>query len=130
MRIIYASVMVDDQERALRFYTEVLGFELKHNIPMGEHRWITVVNTGEPSGVELTIEPASHPAAAPFRDALMSDGIPWTAFGVEDVDAEFERLKAEGVEFTQPPTQMGEIKTAVFNDTCGNLIMIMQGAMQ
>ena len=126
MRIIYSSIMVDDQDKALRFYTEVLGFETKHNIPMGEHRWITLINAGETGGVELAIEPASHPAAAPFRDALMSDGIPWTSFGVEDVDAEYERLQRHGVTFTQPPTQMGEIKAAVFDDTCGNLIQLTQ----
>lgn len=131
MRIIGVSVMADDQEKALRFYTDVLGFETKHNIPLGEHRWVTVVQPDQPEGVELVIEPASHPAVAPFREALMGDGIPWTSFGVDDVDAEYERLKGLGVEFTLPPTEMGEVRAAVFNDTCGNLIMIQQqGAAQ
>ena len=124
MRIIGASIVADDQQKALKFYTEVLGFEVKHNIPLGEHSWITVTNAGEPDGVYLAIEPSSHPAVGPFRDAMMSDGIPWTSFGVEDVDAEYERLKSKGVSFTMPPKQMGEIKAAVFNDTCGNLIMM------
>lgn len=124
MRIIYAGIFADDQQKALKFYTEVLGFELKHNISMGEHSWITVVNAGEPNGVEFVIEPASHPAVGPFREALMTDGIPFTSLGVDDVDAEYERLQSMGVVFTQPPTQMGEVKAAVFNDTCGNLIMM------
>lgn len=124
MRISYASVLVDDQDKALRFYTEVLGFALKHDVPMGDARWITVVAPDEPLGTELVLEPDGHPAAKPFKDALAADGIPFTAFVVDDVRAEYERLRALGVEFTQEPTDMGPVITAVLDDTCGNLIQI------
>jgi catechol 2,3-dioxygenase-like lactoylglutathione lyase family enzyme len=129
MRINLASVLVDDQERALRFYTEVLGFVRKTEIPMGEHRWLTVVSPEDPDGVELVLEPDEHPAARPFKEALVADGIPFTSFAVDDVRAEFDRLKGLGVTFTQEPASMGPVTTAVFDDTCGNLIMIasMQG---
>lgn len=126
LKISLTSVMVDDQKKALRFYTEILGFQEKHNIPMGEHAWITVVSADDPDGVQLAIEPAAHPAVAPFRSALMADGIPWTAFSVTDVAAEHERLSGLRVEFTQPPVDHGTVVTAVLNDTCGNLIQIMQ----
>ncbi len=126
MRINWTSVCVDDQERALRFYTETLGFRLKHNIPLGEHSWITVVSEEAPQGTELVLEPAGHPAVVPFRKALVEDGIPYTAFAVDDVEAEHERLVAEGVRFVQPPTDLGAVITAVFDDTCGNLIQIME----
>ena len=124
MRITLASVMVDDQDKALRFYTEVLGFVTKHEIPMGEHRWLTVVSTDDPDGVELVLEPDAHPAAKPFKDALVADGIPYTSFTVADVHAETQRLRARGVVFTQEPAAMGPVTTAVFDDTCGNLIQI------
>lgn len=124
MRIHLASVLVDDQDRALKFYTEVLGFARKHDVPMGEHRWITVVSPENPDGVELVLEPDSHPAARPFKEALSADGIPFTAFAVDDVQSEFDRLSALGVRFTQEPTTMGPVTTAVFDDTCGNLIQI------
>ena len=124
MRIHLASVLVDDQEKALRFYTEVLGFEKKTEIPLGEHRWLTVVSPDEPNGVELVLEPDEHPAAKPFKQALMADGIPFTSFAVTDVHAEVERLRALGVTFTQEPLQMGPVTTAVLDDTCGNLIQI------
>jgi catechol 2,3-dioxygenase-like lactoylglutathione lyase family enzyme len=129
MRINLASVLVDDQERALRFYTEVLGFVRKTEIPMGEHRWLTVVSPEDPDGVELVLEPDEHPAARPFKEALVADGIPFTSFAVDDVRAEFDRLKGLGVTFTQEPASMGPVTTAVLDDTCGNLIMIasMQG---
>jgi catechol 2,3-dioxygenase-like lactoylglutathione lyase family enzyme len=129
MRINLASVLVDDQDRALRFYTEVLGFVKKTEIPMGEHRWLTVVSPEQPDGVELVLEPDEHPAARPFKEALVADGIPFTSFAVDDVQAEFDRLKGLGVTFTQEPASMGPVTTAVFDDTCGNLIMIasMQG---
>jgi catechol 2,3-dioxygenase-like lactoylglutathione lyase family enzyme len=129
MRINLASILVDDQDRALRFYTEVLGFVKKTEIPMGEHRWLTVVSPEQPDGVELVLEPDEHPAARPFKEALVADGIPFTSFAVDDVQAEFDRLKGLGVTFTQEPTSMGPVTTAVFDDTCGNLIMIasMQG---
>ena len=126
MRIVYASVMVDDQEKALRFYTDVLGFEKKVEIPMGEHRWLTLVSKSNPDGVELVLEPDGHPAVKPFKSAMKEDGIPWTSFDVDDVDGEYARLQSAGVAFTQPPTDMGPVRTAVLDDTCGNLIMISQ----
>ena len=126
MRINHTSVCVDDQQKALRFYTETLGFRLKHNIPLGEHAWITVVSPEAPEGTELVLEPAAHPAVGPFRKALVEDGIPFTAFTVDDVEAEHERLVAEGVRFVQPPTDLGTVITAVFDDSCGNLIQIME----
>ena len=130
MRIIGVSVMVDDQQKALRFYTETLGFRLKHNIPLGEHAWVTVVPEEAPEGTELVLEPDAHPAARPFKRALVEDGIPWTSFGVDDVEAEHERLVAQGVRFVQPPTDLGTVITAVFDDTCGNLIQIQEEKRQ
>jgi catechol 2,3-dioxygenase-like lactoylglutathione lyase family enzyme len=124
MKINLASVLVDDQEKALRFYTDVLGFVKKTDLPLGEHRWLTVVSPEQPDGVELVLEPDGHPAARPFKDALVGDGIPFTSFAVDDTKAEFERLSGLGVTFTQPPTPMGPVVTAVFDDTCGNLIQI------
>lgn len=124
MKITVMSVMVDDQEKALKFYTEVLGFVKKHEIPLGEHRWLTVVSPENPEGVELSLEPDGHPAAKPFKQALVEDGIPFTSFNVDDVQAEFERLRALGVRFTQEPMAMPGVTTAVFDDTCGNLIQI------
>jgi catechol 2,3-dioxygenase-like lactoylglutathione lyase family enzyme len=126
IKIVVTSVLVDDQEKALRFYTEVLGFVKKHDIPMGEHRWLTVVSKGQPDGVELLLEPDAHPAAGPFKEALVRDGIPYTSFGVDDIQAEYQRLTAAGVRFTQPPVAMGPVTTAVLDDTCGNLIQIAQ----
>jgi catechol 2,3-dioxygenase-like lactoylglutathione lyase family enzyme len=124
VKIAMTSVLVDDQEKALRFYTDVLGFEAKHDIPMGEHRWITVVSPESRDGVELVLEPDAHPAARPFKAALVADGIPFTAFAVDDVHAEFTRLSGLGVRFTQQPLEMGPVTTAVLDDTCGNLIQI------
>ncbi len=124
MKINVMSLLVDDQDKALRFYTEVLGFEKKTEIPLGGHRWLTVVSPEEPDGVELSLEPDEHPAARPFKQALVADGIPFTSFAVDDVIAETERLKALGVTFTQDPLQMGPVTTAVLDDTCGNLIQI------
>jgi catechol 2,3-dioxygenase-like lactoylglutathione lyase family enzyme len=126
MRIVVSSVFVDDQEKALRFYTDMLGFTKKADIPMGPTRWLTVVAPGDPNGVELLLEPDHHPAVGPFKRALVEDGIPFTSFGVEDVQAEFERLRLAGVHFTQPPVAMGPVTTAVLDDTCGNLIQIAQ----
>lgn len=124
MRIHLASVLVDDQEKALRFYTLTLGFQKKHDIPLGHHRWLTVVSPENPDGAELVLEPDEHPACKPFKAALVEDGIPFTSFAVGDVRAEYERLRAAGVRFTQPPVTMGPVTTAVFDDTCGNLIQI------
>jgi catechol 2,3-dioxygenase-like lactoylglutathione lyase family enzyme len=126
MRIHLASVFVDDQEKAARFYTEVLGFEKKEDVPLGEHRWLTVVSPDDPDGAQLLLEPDAHPAVAPFRSALIEDGIPATSFGVDSVENEHERLSALGVRFTQPPADLGPVITAVFEDTCGNLIQIAQ----
>ena len=124
MKINLASVLVDDQDKAVRFYTEVLGFRKKTDVPLGEYRWITVVSPDDPDGVELVLEPDAHPAAKPFKAALVADGIPFTSFAVDDVASEYERLSAFGVRFTQEPAAMGPVTTAVFDDTCGNLIQI------
>ena len=124
MRINLASVLVDDQAKALRFYTEVLGFLPKTDIPLGDARWLTVVSPEDPDGTELVLEPDGHPAARPFKDALVADGIPFTSFAVDDVEQEYERLTALGVTFTQQPTRMGPVTTAVLDDTCGNLLQI------
>jgi catechol 2,3-dioxygenase-like lactoylglutathione lyase family enzyme len=128
MRINLTSVLVDDQDKALRFYTNVLGFKQKNDIPMGGHRWITVVSPEDPDGTELVLEPDEHPAVKPFKAALLADGIPFTSFAVDDVRAEFERLHGLGVRFTQEPTDMGPVTTAVLDDTCGNLIQIAHQA--
>jgi catechol 2,3-dioxygenase-like lactoylglutathione lyase family enzyme len=124
MRIYLTSVLVDDQDKALRFYTDVLGFVKKNDIPLGEARWLTVVAPDQPEGPELLLEPDAHPAAKPFKAALVADGIPVTSFAVQDVHAEFQRLRDLGVRFTQDPADMGAVTTAVFDDTCGNLIQI------
>jgi catechol 2,3-dioxygenase-like lactoylglutathione lyase family enzyme len=124
MRINLASIHVDDQAKALAFYTDVLGFVKKNDIPLGEHRWLTVVSPAEPYGVELVLEPSDHPAVGPYKDALVADGIPFTSFAVDDVQKEYERLRGLGVTFTQEPTAMGPVTTAVLDDTCGNLIQI------
>lgn len=124
MRINLTSVLVDDQEKALRFYTDVLGFEKKRDVPMGDARWLTVTSPEDPTGPELLLEPDSHPAAGPFKAALVEDGLPYTSFAVKDVDAEYRRLKEHGVRFVQEPAQMGPVTTAVLDDTCGNLIQI------
>jgi catechol 2,3-dioxygenase-like lactoylglutathione lyase family enzyme len=124
LTINVTSVLVDDQAKALAFYTDVLGFVKKTDVPAGGARWLTVVSPAAPDGVELLLEPDAHPAVRPFKEALVADGIPFTSFAVEDVQAEFERLKAAGVRFVQEPTDLGPVVTAVFDDTCGNLIQI------
>ena len=126
MKIQLASIFVDDQDKALRFYTEVLGFEKKEDVPVGEYRWLTLVSPGEENGTRLLLEPDAHPAVRPFKDALLDDGIPFTSFTVEDVGAECERLRSLGVRFTQEPTDLGSATMAVFEDTCGNLIAIVR----
>jgi catechol 2,3-dioxygenase-like lactoylglutathione lyase family enzyme len=126
MRITLTSVFVDDQRTALDFYTSVLGFEKKHDIPVGEDFWLTVVSQEDPTGPELLLEPSDHPAVKPFRDALMQDGIPALTLSVSDIAAEVTRLSAAGVEFVQAPTDVGAATIAVLDDTCGNLVMLSQ----
>ncbi len=126
MKMYGKSVMVEDQQKALEFYTKTLGFTVKHNIPMGEHSWITLLSPEEPDGVELLLEPNEYPAARKLQQSLMEDGIPWTAFSVDDIEAEVKRLEEAGVTFTQLPMKAGEATMAVFDDTCGNLIQILQ----
>ena len=120
------SVFVDDQSKALEFYTGTLGFTKKSDVPVGEYSWLTVVAPDDPGGVQLLLEPDQHPAARAVKAALVADGIPWTSFAVTDLAAEYERLRAEGVAFTQEPAEMGPVMTAVFDDTCGNLIQLIQ----
>jgi catechol 2,3-dioxygenase-like lactoylglutathione lyase family enzyme len=126
MRIVVTSVLVDDQDKALRFYTDVLGFIKKTEFPAGAHRWLTVVSPDDPDGVELVLEPDDYRVAKQFKQALVEDGIPFTSFGVKDVNAEYKRLAGVGVRFTQPPVEMGPVISAVFDDTCGNLIQMAQ----
>jgi len=126
MRINLAGVFVDDQQKALRFYTETLGFQVKHNIPLGEYSWITVVSAEDPEGTEFLLEPDAHPAVRPYLKAIVADGIPSTSFAVDDAQAEYDRLVEKGVRFVQPPTDLGTVVTAIFDDTCGNLIQIME----
>ncbi len=127
MRITLTSVLVDDQEKALRFYTDVLGFRPRNDVPLGGGmRWLTVVSPEDPDGVELVLEPDQHPAVGPFKAALVADGIPFTSFAVPDVAAEVARLRGLGVRITQEPLSMGPVTTAVLDDTCGNLIQIAQ----
>ena len=128
MKIHLSSVFVDDQDKALRFYTDVLGFVKKTEVPLGTDRWLTVVSPEDPDGTELLLEPDGHPAVKPYKTALVEDGIPATAFAVDDVHAEFRRLRELGVHFTQEPLEMGPVTTAVLDDTCGNLIQIVHSA--
>jgi catechol 2,3-dioxygenase-like lactoylglutathione lyase family enzyme len=125
MRITRTSVFVDDQAAALDFYSRVLGFSVRHDVPLGEHRWLTVVSPEAPDGVELLLEPNEHPAAKAYTRALVEDGIPSTSFTCDDVETEHQRLTGLGVTFTQPPVAMGPVVTAVFDDTCGNLVQIV-----
>lgn len=126
MNIYVTSLFVDDQTKALDFYTRKLGFVLKQDIPLGEHRWLTVTAKDDLQGTELLLEPSDHPAVAPYRSALVADGIPATSFQVSDLDQEFQRLTELGVEFTQPPMAAESVKMAVLNDTCGNLIQLVE----
>lgn len=125
MRITLTTVFVDDQAKALAFYTDVLGFQKHHDEPVGAYSWLTVVSPEQPDGPELLLEPAAHPAARTYRDALAADGFPSAQFTVDDVRSEHARLSAAGVEFTQPPTDLGTVESAIFDDTCGNLIQIV-----
>jgi catechol 2,3-dioxygenase-like lactoylglutathione lyase family enzyme len=126
MRIYVTSVFVEDQRKALDFYTHTLGFAKKRDIPLGSAAWLTVVSPDQPDGTELLLEPSDHRAVKPFKEALVEDGIPAASFAVDDVQAEFDRLRSTGVRFTQEPTEMGAVTTAVFDDSCGNLIQIVQ----
>jgi predicted enzyme related to lactoylglutathione lyase len=126
MKIRLTSVMVDDQDKALKFYTEVLGFIKKTEIPLGEHKWLTVVSKEEQDGVELLLEPMGFAPAKTFQKALFEAGIPLTAFHVDNLEKEYERLTSSGVSFSMKPIQMGPAKLAVFNDTCGNNIQLVQ----
>jgi catechol 2,3-dioxygenase-like lactoylglutathione lyase family enzyme len=126
MKINLTSVLVDDQAKALTFYTEVLGFVKKIDIPLGEARWLTVVSPDGPGDIQLLLEPNGHPAAKIFQKAIFDDGIPLTVFGVDDVQAEYERLEKLGVAFHTKPTKAGPVTVAKFDDTCGNLIQIVQ----
>jgi len=126
MRIRLVSILVDDQEKALRFYTEVMGFERKQDLPVGEYRWITVVSPEDRDGAELVLEPNANPAGRTFQEALFAQGIPATAFEVADVDAEYARLGALGVTFQGAPQRMGPVTIAVLADTCGNWIQLYQ----
>ncbi|GAA4687601.1 VOC family protein [Streptomyces chumphonensis] len=121
-------MFVDDQDKALRFYTDVLGFTKKTDVPLGADRWLTVVASEDPEGTELLLEPDGHPAVKPFTSALVEDGIPAAAFAVDDVRAEFDRLRGLGVRFTQEPLTTGPVTTAVLDDTCGNLIQLVHSA--
>ena len=126
MKIIVTSLFVDDQDKALKFYTDILGFVKKHDAPAGNFRWITVVLKDNENGTELVLVPNDNIAAQDYQNSLMRQGIPATMFDVDNIDAEYERLKAHGVEFTMEPTAAGDMKLAVFNDTCGNLIQLIE----
>ncbi|WP_285766948.1 VOC family protein [Peribacillus sp. SI8-4] len=126
MKIIVTSIFVQDQDNALEFYTEKLGFVKKHDVPMGKFRWITLVSPEDHDGTEILLEPNEHPAAKEYQKQIFAEGIPATMFGVTDIVAEYKRLSESGVKFTMEPTKMGETTIAVFDDTCGNLIQILQ----
>ncbi|MGI9304402.1 MAG: VOC family protein [Gammaproteobacteria bacterium] len=126
MKIYVTSVFVDDQAHAHDFYTKQLGFVVKNDVPLGENRWLTVVSDAQPDGTELLLEPSDHPAVQPFKAALVADGIPATSFQVDDLDTEYERLSGLGVAFTQPPMDAGPVRMAVLDDTCGNLIQLVE----
>ncbi|WP_428909930.1 VOC family protein [Niallia sp. Krafla_26] len=126
MKVIVTSIFVDDQDNALEFYTNTLGFVKKHDVPQGEFRWLTVVSPEDPEGTEIVLEPNNHQAAKQYQERLRQDGIPVTMFGVDNIQQEYERLKGQGVKFTMDPTNAGPVTIAIFDDTCGNLIQIAQ----
>ena len=128
MRIKLTSIMVDDQDKARKFYTDVLGFKVKHNIPMGQYKWLTVVSPEGPDDLELSLEPNANPAAQAFQKAMFDQGIPLNSFESNDIQADFKRLKSLGVAFTKEPTKAGPVIVAVLSDTCGNLIQLHQRA--
>ncbi|MFC4172765.1 VOC family protein [Microvirga sp. GCM10011540] len=126
MRIYVSSVFVDDQSKALDFYTRLLGFRVKNDVPVGEHRWLTVVSPEDPDGTELLLEPSDHPAVKPYKAALVEDGIPATSFQVDDIDSEYDRLVSLGVSFAREPMNAGPVRMAVLDDTCSNLVQLIQ----
>jgi len=126
MKIYITGVFVDDQSKALDFYTQKLGFEIKHDEPVGEYRWLTVVAKDDPDGTQLLLEPSAHKAVTPYKEALRADGIPATSFQVEDLDSSYDSLSKNGVTFTQEPVSDGDVKIAVLDDTCGNLIQLIE----
>ena len=126
MKVIVTSIFVQDQEKALEFYTETLGFVKKHDVPVGEFRWIALVSPIDPEGTEVLLEPNNHPAAKEYQEALFAEGVPVTMFGVADIHGEYERLTKQGVKFIIEPTEAGEDTIAVFDDTCGNHLQIIQ----
>ena len=126
MKIIITSIFVEDQDKALEFYTKTLGFVKKHDVPSGAYRWITLVSADEQEGTELLLEPNVHPAAKEYQQKLFADGIPVTMFGVADIRNEYKQLAEKGVRFTMEPTEMGEVTIAIFDDTCGNLIQMIE----
>lgn len=126
LKITLASIFVDDQEKARRFYTEVLGFVTRHDLPVGDFKWLTVVSPAGPEGIELLLEPNDNPAAKTYQAALYAQGIPATQFAVDDLDREYERLTSLGVVFRAAPAEVGGVASAVFDDTCGNLIVLAQ----
>lgn len=127
IRVKLTSILVNDQNRARQFYTDMLGFSIKHDIPMGQAAWLTLVASDNANGVELLLEPTGHPAAVTWQQALYKDGIPLTQLYTENLAAEFERLKAKGVSFKGEPKSMGPMKFVDFDDTCGNLIRLVEG---
>ncbi len=126
MKIIVTSIFVEDQDKALKYYTETLGFLLKENIPMGEYSWLTVISPDQENGIELVLEPNVHPAAKVYQKSLFEDGIPATMFAVDNIQEEYNRLKEKGVQFTMEPVEEDGFKMTVFDDSCGNLIQIVQ----
>lgn len=126
MKIYVTSVFVDDQDKAEKFYTEILGFKVKHNIPLGAHRWLTVVSEEDPEGTELLLEPSDHPSVGPFKEAIFADNIAAHSFQVQNLDAEWKKLTERGVKFVTEPMDAGSVHMAVFDDTCGNLIQLIE----
>jgi catechol 2,3-dioxygenase-like lactoylglutathione lyase family enzyme len=126
MKLQTVTIFVDDQQHALEFYTKTLGFVVTADVPLGEHRWLTIVDPDRPDATQISLEPKDHPAAAAYTAALIADGIPTCVLGVDDVQAEYDRLIAEGQTFTQPPTALGPVTVAVLDDTCGNLLQLAQ----
>jgi catechol 2,3-dioxygenase-like lactoylglutathione lyase family enzyme len=126
MRVYVTNIFVDDQDKAKAFYCDVLGFEAKNDIPLGDYRWLTVVSKDDPDGVEVLLEPSGHRAVPPYKEALFADGIPAHSFMVEDLDAERQRLGALNVKFVQEPLDAGPVRMAILDDTCGNLIQLIE----